>query len=257
MVFTFENALEASILGEKVQKSFNGDDSTKADQWYGTMGRHTMLLGMKDNAKSFDKWMSQFDQYKDESTVLKAVAAGALVDILVKYLEDESAVQNRDYWQSPIETISEGRGDCEDFAILKYFVLRHLGVPAKDMYVIMVGRDGGDLDHAALLLRVGKKEDGSDDFIILTNSSKKNAGAPLEPETLKYKPYYAMNENGIWIFPANSDNEIKPRKAPACVPERDPKLRSAFDERMNAMVKTPPALKTLVRNEPRHPNRIR
>ena len=34
-----------------------------------------------------------------------------------------------DYWASPLETLQSGMGDCEDFAIAKYFTLLALGVP--------------------------------------------------------------------------------------------------------------------------------
>lgn len=37
------------------------------------------------------------------------------------YLADKG-----EYWQTPEETIQKGKGDCEDFAILQYFILREM-----------------------------------------------------------------------------------------------------------------------------------
>ena len=34
-----------------------------------------------------------------------------------------------DYWASPVDLLSTNGGDCEDFALAKYFTLRELGVP--------------------------------------------------------------------------------------------------------------------------------
>lgn len=35
----------------------------------------------------------------------------------------------REYWASPVELLASNGGDCEDFALAKYFTLRELGVP--------------------------------------------------------------------------------------------------------------------------------
>ncbi len=35
-----------------------------------------------------------------------------------------------DHWATPCETLARGRGDCEDFAIAKHFLLDACGVPA-------------------------------------------------------------------------------------------------------------------------------
>ena len=49
----------------------------------------------------------------------------------------------------PAETLREGRGDCEDFAIMKYFLLRHLDVPAYNLLLAVV--DVPDGIHMVLL----------------------------------------------------------------------------------------------------------
>jgi predicted transglutaminase-like cysteine proteinase len=43
----------------------------------------------------------------------------------IDYLPDGAL----DRWQTPAETLARARGDCEDFAITKYFVLRDCGSP--------------------------------------------------------------------------------------------------------------------------------
>jgi predicted transglutaminase-like cysteine proteinase len=39
----------------------------------------------------------------------------------------------QDYWATPQETYARGAGDCEDFAIAKYFALLDAGLPAKQL----------------------------------------------------------------------------------------------------------------------------
>ncbi len=43
--------------------------------------------------------------------------------------EDAAHWGEPDYWASPIDLLASNGGDCEDFALAKYFTLRELGVP--------------------------------------------------------------------------------------------------------------------------------
>ena len=69
------------------------------------------------------------------------------------YREDADQFGLEDKWQSPMAFALRG-GDCEDFAIAKYFVLRLLGMPASDLRIaVLTGLGGGEI-HAVLLARV-------------------------------------------------------------------------------------------------------
>lgn len=52
--------------------------------------------------------------------------------------DDINIWQQTDYWATPLETIGKGRGDCEDFAIAKYYSLRLAGIPVGKMRLIYV-----------------------------------------------------------------------------------------------------------------------
>src|SRR5690606_37404712 len=52
-----------------------------------------------------------------------------------------------DYWATPAEFLGRG-GDCEDYAIAKYFLLRELGVPAETMRIAVVEDVLQQLMHA-------------------------------------------------------------------------------------------------------------
>jgi hypothetical protein len=53
----------------------------------------------------------------------------------ITYVSDQAAHGVREYWQLPVETLSLGTGDCEDFAILLCTLLRAHRVPADEVYV--------------------------------------------------------------------------------------------------------------------------
>jgi len=53
--------------------------------------------------------------------------------------EDDLSIWNQsDYWATPLETIGQGRGDCEDFAIIKYYSLKDAGVPLSKLRLVYV-----------------------------------------------------------------------------------------------------------------------
>lgn len=53
--------------------------------------------------------------------------------------EDDPAIWNQvDYWATPLETIGMGTGDCEDFAIAKYFTLLQAGIRQDKLRLIYV-----------------------------------------------------------------------------------------------------------------------
>ena len=45
------------------------------------------------------------------------------------FVSDMEHWGKEDYWATPIEMLATSGGDCEDFAISKYFTLLQLGVP--------------------------------------------------------------------------------------------------------------------------------
>lgn len=47
----------------------------------------------------------------------------------VKWVDDQTHWQAIDYWATPAESIAKAGGDCEDFSIAKYYLLKELGVP--------------------------------------------------------------------------------------------------------------------------------
>ncbi len=54
------------------------------------------------------------------------------------FVDDLVHWQQKDYWATPIEFISTGAGDCEDYTIAKYFSLIELGVPEQQLRLMYV-----------------------------------------------------------------------------------------------------------------------
>jgi predicted transglutaminase-like cysteine proteinase len=46
----------------------------------------------------------------------------------LNFVDDAEHWKKADYWATPVEFLSSGAGDCEDFSIAKYFTLKAIGV---------------------------------------------------------------------------------------------------------------------------------
>ena len=60
----------------------------------------------------------------------------AFINRRIVFDGDISVWGKSDYWATPLETLGQGAGDCEDLAIIKYVSLRMAGVPARKLRLI-------------------------------------------------------------------------------------------------------------------------
>jgi predicted transglutaminase-like cysteine proteinase len=54
------------------------------------------------------------------------------------FIDDMVVWQQADYWATPLELIGQGRGDCEDMAIAKYYSLKASGVAVEKLRLVYV-----------------------------------------------------------------------------------------------------------------------
>lgn len=56
----------------------------------------------------------------------------------IKFIDDYSQWGKNDYWATPTEFLASGGGDCEDFAIAKYFTLITIGIAEQQLTLTYV-----------------------------------------------------------------------------------------------------------------------
>lgn len=106
-----------------------------------------------------------------------------------EYIEDIKNWEVSDYWEIPREFL-EMSGDCEDYAIIKYYTLKKLGYDTKKLRIVIlkdIVRNGA---HAVLAVYK------NDSIYILDNLS---TIALTDDLLTQYVPYYSINENNKWI----------------------------------------------------------
>lgn len=115
------------------------------------------------------------------------------------WMSDDLLYHTSDYFATPAETCGKSHGDCEDFAILKYFMLRQLGVPKEHLFITFVDSNPQygepNIDHAVLVMNVATND--APRFVILDNRAR----TLTDMKDSKYVFYGAMNEDGRWKLP--------------------------------------------------------
>lgn len=115
----------------------------------------------------------------------------------IQFGEDQAVWGENDYWATPLEFMGKGVGDCEDFAITKYFVLRSLNVPNDRLRITYVkARIGGprsDVTQAHMIL--GYYEDPAGEPLILDNLITELRPASRRTDLM---PVFSFNSEGLW-----------------------------------------------------------
>ena len=113
----------------------------------------------------------------------------------------------KSHWQTLGEFLARG-GDCEDFALAKYFLLREFGIPAPDMRVVVALDQSVGEHHALLVVRRAdadvrrtdadmRRNDADGAWLIDTD----NRIHQRKPASIRY--VYAVNEEGVWDHQPN------------------------------------------------------
>ncbi len=86
----------------------------------------------------FNDWLQTIHSAKTQGDEVRLKRINDFVNRNIIFEHDFSIWQQTDYWATPLETIGQGRGDCEDFAIFKYLSLRLTGIPDSKLRLIYV-----------------------------------------------------------------------------------------------------------------------
>jgi predicted transglutaminase-like cysteine proteinase len=75
------------------------------------------------------------------------------VNLAIRSMNDIAQFGIKDLWATPLMTFASGAGDCEDYAIAKYFALRQAGIADSDLRLVIVHERQLNQDHAVVAAR--------------------------------------------------------------------------------------------------------
>jgi predicted transglutaminase-like cysteine proteinase len=93
------------------------------------------------------------------------------------------------HWETPFEFFRKS-GQCQDYAIAKYLLLRAAGVPAGWLRIVVLRDARHGVDHAVTVAYV----DGQ----VLMLDNQMGDLVPVD-RVDHYQPYYSINEQGWWL----------------------------------------------------------
>ncbi len=105
------------------------------------------------------------------------------------YVLDIDNYGKDDYWAIAKEFFNNG-GDCEDYAITKFFSLRWLGYSNKELRLLILQDTNLRVQHAVLIVF------NQGDVLVLDNQSQEVLS---QSKILHYVPLYSVNERLWWL----------------------------------------------------------
>jgi predicted transglutaminase-like cysteine proteinase len=109
----------------------------------------------------------------------------------IPYYTDIKHWKLEDYWATPVETLGSNGGDCEDFAIGKYFSLKELGIPIEKLRITYVR--ALKIKEPHMVLAYYPTPDAEPYILdILTGKIK------LASERSDLEPVYSFNDEDLW-----------------------------------------------------------
>ena len=112
----------------------------------------------------------------------------------IEFATDEQAWGQVDHWASPLEALAKGRGDCEDYAIAKYFSLVAAGMPVARLRLVYVRARLDEGPVQAHMVLAYHPPDGSD---VLLLDNLVDAVLPAAQRS-DLEPVFSFNSEGLW-----------------------------------------------------------
>lgn len=151
-----------------------------------------------------DGWQNLIRELEGRPVAEQVAAVDAFFNA-VPYLEDSINWGSPDHWATPREFLERG-GDCEDYAIAKYFTLKALGVDPARMRLMVVEDLNLQMPHAVLAVRL------DDGVLILDNQAPEPVSAAAISH---YRPIYSINQEAWWLHRATDPTIAPAEGAPA------------------------------------------
>lgn len=145
----------------------------------------------------FNAWSNIMTTSNELKTDDKTKRINDSLNRTITWQEDQKVWGVPDYWATPLETVSKKMGDCEDFAIIKYYSLINLGVPVNQLRLVYVKAKNGNgtatTELAHMVLAFYPSPDSEP--YILDNMLSDIRPASRRPDLI---PVFSFNSEGVY-----------------------------------------------------------
>lgn len=158
--------------------------------WRAMLGRWKNGAPCESNICTSKSWASLVAEVKGAGDAMAQIKKANELMNRSKYIEDQPNWGKSEFWATSYEFLKKS-GDCEDYSITKYMLLKEAGIPVENMRIFSVRvRSLGGIGHAILVVYQGNKA------WVLDNRTKSVLDASLIK--LEFQPVMSLNENQWW-----------------------------------------------------------
>lgn len=155
----------------------------------------------------FNAWRELLSSGAGVTDLDRLKKTNEFVNRAVAFGDDLQVWGQVDYWATPLETLGRSAGDCEDYAIAKYFTLLELGIAPEKLRLIYVRAKTGTSDNvlmqAHMVLAYYAQPEAEP--LVLDNLMGDIRAASRRPDLV---PVFSFNRDGI--FAGISGREVSP-----------------------------------------------
>jgi len=142
--------------------------------------------------KRVETWQELISINKELTDLEKLDAVNNFFNSNLLFMNDIDLWKKEDYWATPIEALSIGAGDCEDYSIAKYFTLKQLGVDEEKLRITYVKAVNIGQAHMVLTYFETKRSIP----LVLDNLDAEIKTADKRKDLV---PVYSFNGGGLWL----------------------------------------------------------
>ena len=151
-----------------------------------------------------EAWDSMIEASKNEPILNKIKNVNDFFNAIT-YKSDQAHWGKKDYWATPFEFMGSGAGDCEDYAIAKYFSLIKLGIDDDKLRITYVSytKANSKFEQAHMVLTYYHKSGAEP--VVLDNINKT---LQLASKRTDLKPVYSFNASGLWQAKTKGETKV-------------------------------------------------
>lgn len=159
---------------------------------------HAQFKRLGGKAQDLNDWQHLLQQAKELPVGDKLKKVNDFFNQRIEFVDDQTVWGQDDYWATPLETLSKGKGDCEDYVIAKYFSLLQLQVPNERLRLIYVkakvGSASNPLLQAHMVLAYYASPDAEPQIL-------DNLISEIRPASRRndLQPVFSFNNQGVFV----------------------------------------------------------
>jgi predicted transglutaminase-like cysteine proteinase len=188
LVFLAAAAIAGAVIGENFR--INRELLKQAESKYG-----------KDAATRLLAWEEMIVTDKSKSDLEKLEKVNQFFNTRIRFVNDIDLWGVQDYWATPFELLCRNAGDCEDFAIAKFFTLKAIGMPEEKLNIMYVKA----LQHGIAHMVLAYYSAPGTEPLILDNLVDGIVPASKRPDLL---PVFGFNGSGLWTAKQRSQGKL-------------------------------------------------